>query len=213
MPFRINAKAFILTYPRAGDIGLRALRDHFVTKYTDILGLRAARELHEDGEPHYHVVFHMPKPISSRNERVFDYDGHHPNIQATRDLPAAYKYLIKDGDYLDYGDIPLDDKAEWIDVINANSKEEALALAKRKSPRDYVLHYDRILSFCEQHFTNKQIPYSPEEREFNRLPDQLSRWCAQRLEVTFSQFFELQQCGLAHANPNFSSVITPRAGG
>jgi len=185
MPFRINAKSFIVTYPQCS-LDKEWVAHWFGTRY-ETLGGRVAKERHADGEPHIHVVFHMERALQSRNERVFDidYEGrvYHPNIQSTRCLPAAYEYLTKDGDYQDWGTVPKNTTVTWGDVASATSKEEALRLAKEKSPRDYVLNYEKLLSFCEHHFADKPEPYEPIFNDFLGLPEPIQQWVDQRLNV------------------------------
>lgn len=203
--FRINAKAFILTYPRCTLDKQAVLR--WVQREHDVLGCRVAREDHQDGTPHIHVVFHLSKNFDSRRPDCFDIEGFHPNIQATRCLPAAYDYLRKEGDYIDYGRIPaIEVDIQWSDIIDASSKEEALSLAKRKSPRDFVLNYDKLLSFCEQRFPAKGQEYEPKFHEFAPPPRELADWCDQRLNVGFSQFFELHLMRARSREPSISTV-------
>jgi len=185
-PFRINSKSYIVTYPQC-DLDKQVVLQWFQREH-ELLGIRVAAERHEDGQPHIHVVFHLGRAYSSRNARCFDIQGYHPNIQATRSLPAAYDYLRKDGDFCDYGTIPvIEADISWADIINAPTKEEALRLAKEKSPRDYVLQYDRLLSFCEQHFTTSTKEYES-TFDFTQTipPPQLTQWNDQRLEVSFA---------------------------
>ncbi|AJD07521.1 replication-associated protein [Sewage-associated circular DNA virus-37] len=183
MPFRVSAKSFIITYPRCDvdkEVILQWFQDHFM-----LLGCRVARELHADGTPHIHVVFHIANTFQTRNARYFDIGDHHPNVQSTRGLPASYAYVAKDGDYIDFGTIPATrPHGSWADIANATTKEEALALVKETSPRDYVLNYDKIISFCESHFANRTEAYVPIYQNFNGLPQQLTTWCDQRLEVS-----------------------------
>lgn len=182
--WRIKSKAYIVTYPRCTLLKENVLR--WYQHEFDLLGIRVARERHVDGEFHLHVVFHLGRAYESRNARCMDIEGFHPNIQATRSLPAAYDYLRKEGDFLDYGTIPtIEVDISWSDIINATSKEEALELAKKKSPRDYVLQYDRLLSFCEQHFANANADYQP-QFDFGGtvLPKQIADWRDQRFMVS-----------------------------
>lgn len=192
MPFRLNSKSFIVTYPQCG-LDKQFVLEWFRTQFVEsIIGIRVGHELHEDGQDHLHVVFNLRTAYCTRNERCFDIEGHHPNIQSTRSLPKSFEYAGKDGDFVDYGVIPDKEECKWSRVINAATKEEALSLAKDASPRDYVLQYDKILSFCEQHFTNKIPPYEPQFTVWNDLPPQLQQFQAQMNNVSFSQFFELQ---------------------
>ena len=192
--FRVNAKSFIITYPQC-DIDKAVILAWYRDKF-ELLGIRIARELHADGRPHIHVVFHLAQPFQTRNARFFDIGGNHPNIQSTRSLPASYAYLAKDGDYLDFGTIPGPTINKWADIANATSKTEALALAKAVAPRDYVLNYDKLTAYCESHFVNRTEAYTPLFRDFIGLPQQLTDWNDQRLDVSYLGHFEQE-----HAPP------------
>jgi len=184
MPFRLNSKSFIVTYPQC-NLDKQLVLEWFQRLFPDnLLGIRVGRELHEDGEPHLHAVFHLRAAFSTRNERCFDIEGFHPNIQSTRSLPKSYAYAGKEADFTDWGAIPAEEESKWERVINAPSKEEALRLAKEASPRDYVLQYDRILSFCEQHFTNKIPPYEPLFNMWVDLPPVMQEFKDQMNDVS-----------------------------
>lgn len=99
--FRITSKGFFLTYPRcelSKEHLLKALR--FKRPAEKIL---VSRELHEDGAPHLHVYLLYGKEFDCRNERFFDVDGFHPNIQSAKSLKAVQAYVKKDGDYIQEG--------------------------------------------------------------------------------------------------------------
>jgi hypothetical protein len=48
--------------------------DRHLVKYV------VAHERHKDGASHYHVYLELDSPIKSRNPRLFDVSGNHPNI-------------------------------------------------------------------------------------------------------------------------------------
>jgi len=180
-PFRINAKSFFITYPQC-DLNKEIVQDWFKEKF-DVIGLRVCKELHADGRPHIHVVFHLEGPFQTRNPRFFDIDGFHPNLQPTRSISASYAYIAKEGDYIDFGEIPGPTVNKWATIANAASKDEMLALAKATAPRDYVLNYEKLTAYAESHFVNRTEVYAPLFNDFRNLPQQLTDWEDQRHEV------------------------------
>lgn len=101
MSFRINAINFFLTYPQC-PLDFEYVYDHLKElKFGDI-GVEllcVGRELHEDGQPHYHAYVKFQKKLNLRNIRFFDITTHHPNIQACKKVNDCLKYVTKDGEY------------------------------------------------------------------------------------------------------------------
>lgn len=127
MPFRLDGQQFFLTYPHSEF-------DHdqlyqFLCTLEQVLWARIATEQHESGEPHVHAVFKFSKRWTSRNERVFDYEGRHPNIQSVRSATKSLDYLSKGGQFTDYGTIPSGGPRA--------TAGELLELAKSASEADY----------------------------------------------------------------------------
>lgn len=58
-----------------------------------------SREQHADGATHFHCWVQFPRKKDIRNQAFFDWQGTHPNIQATNNLRAWKTYICKDGDH------------------------------------------------------------------------------------------------------------------
>jgi hypothetical protein len=100
--FRCNARQFFLTYPQAS-CDHQALYDYLINK--EVHGdkpdlILVAKELHQDGNPHYHCYLKYKEKKDVKNEKLFDCFGLHPNIQSVRSVKAVLKYVIKDDNYL-----------------------------------------------------------------------------------------------------------------
>lgn len=95
--FRANARNFSLTYPKC-EIPKEELLEHLKTLFP--IYICCAHEEHEDGSSHLHasIKFNTKKDI--RNERFFDYKGHHCNIQTTKNIKAWTTYIQKDEDFV-----------------------------------------------------------------------------------------------------------------
>lgn len=99
--FRIRAKNFFLTYPQCDGLCRDELWRHLA-----LLGACSAivsTELHQDGNQHVHalVQFTMKQTIVSHIH--FDFHEWHPNVQAAKNMAAVKNYVMKDGNYDEYG--------------------------------------------------------------------------------------------------------------
>lgn len=100
--FRINAKGWFLTYPKCSlskEDAMEALKQ----KRKGLKQIIVSRELHTDGEPHLHCYLYYERPFDCTNERFFDLEGFHPNLQAAKSLRAVQGYIKKDGDFIQEG--------------------------------------------------------------------------------------------------------------
>lgn len=103
--FRINAKHFFLTYPQAGWIESKEnLLEFLTTRRQGATYCCVSKELHSDGNTHYHAIITYEKRINIREEDYFDFNGHHPNIQAARNPTATTIYVKKHGDFCEFGE-------------------------------------------------------------------------------------------------------------
>jgi hypothetical protein len=101
----MDATTFFLTYPQA-DIEHARLIEH-LQSIKPVVWARVARERHEDGNWHSHCIVRFGARVRTRsNMRLFDVNGHHPNIQVPRRIGDVLKYCAKDGDYIDHGPVP-----------------------------------------------------------------------------------------------------------
>lgn len=106
--FKFDAHRAFLTYPQSN---FDAARLHeFLDGLAGVLWARIANESHESGEPHVHAVLQFGRRFQSRNCRVFDFEGRHPNVQPVRDVRRALDYVTKEGHYTDFGTVPSFDK-------------------------------------------------------------------------------------------------------
>jgi len=92
----VNSRYVLLTYAQSNGLDEWAVSDH-------LSGLGAeciiARENHVDGGTHLHAFVDFNRKFRSRNARVFDVGGFHPNVAPSRGTPEkGYDYATKDGD-------------------------------------------------------------------------------------------------------------------
>ena len=100
--FRIQGRHLFLTYP------VCYLDHQYIYDYLLNLSVGnerpskicVAKENHEDGSPHFHVYLGYDKRRDISNERIFDIDNYHPNIQKVRSYKHCISYIVKDQNYL-----------------------------------------------------------------------------------------------------------------
>lgn len=100
MSYALNSKHVFLTYPKAPDTWdkdflIQSLLD--LDSGNTVTDWIIAKENHEDGTPHYHVLLRFLVPFRTKNPRAFDVLGEHPNVQGARDPSKVAEYLKKDG--------------------------------------------------------------------------------------------------------------------
>lgn len=101
----MDATTFFLTYPQA-DIPHEQLFAK-LQSIKPVVWARLARERHEDGNWHSHAIVRFGARVRARTDmRMFDCNGHHPNIQVPRRVCDVLQYCAKDGDYVDHGPVP-----------------------------------------------------------------------------------------------------------
>lgn len=102
MNFRIDGKAFFLTYPQcdlprhdALDLLSKKLAGHTIIYYA------IAQEQHEDGNNHLHCLIILDRRKNVVNGKYFDIGGYHGNYQACRKRQHVFDYVTKsDGNCL-----------------------------------------------------------------------------------------------------------------
>jgi len=183
MPFRLNAKNGFLTYPRCEETP-RALGEFLkgirITSYIIVV-----REAHRDGTHHLHVLIQWADKVNIRNERIFDFRGHHPNIQAARDVASVHEYVLKalppnpsEDDKWEDGTISLSRKSDkWLRVANAATEQECIEAALEASPRDFVLQNDKILEYARKKCRTIE-PYRHDPAITFNMPESLIAYMA-----------------------------------
>lgn len=182
MPFKFDSTSFFLTYPQS-DLDNQHVIDA-INAICELEWARACRELHEDGQPHTHVVGKFKRRFQSRNERIFDIQGRHPNIQPIRSIPRAIDYVSKDGDYIDYGTVPsAKAKRTWTHILEA-----------AKGPKvDWlqVVHEERISMHVSKRLRELLTSESVDLDDYDGRP------VSESLQQVPTEFTSMQICGPA----------------
>nr|APD30623.1 Replication-associated protein [Tomato mottle leaf curl virus]APD30633.1 Replication-associated protein [Tomato mottle leaf curl virus] len=193
--FRIHSKNYFLTYPKCSLTKEEAL-SQLLGLQTPVnkLFIRVSRELHEDGEPHLHVLIQFEGKLQCTNERLFDLvsptrSAHfHPNIQGAKSSSDVKSYVEKDGDFIDHGVFQIDGRSArggqqsandtYAKVLNAGSVMEALNILREEQPKDFVLQHHNIRSNLERIFQTAPEPWVPPFTlsSFTEVPEEMQEW-------------------------------------
>lgn len=169
--FRFSAKNIFLTYPQCP-----LPRE----RIADVLGEIGATawvisvEHHEGGSPHLHALAKFANTFRTQDERKFDIDGYHPNIQSAKSFKHVLAYITKeDASPLYKGIDPI--KKSWASIrTQATTPEEYLSLVETNFPREAALFWDRLQSYANARYNSKP----PRESLYNdfTLPTSIEWW-------------------------------------
>ncbi|ADO40889.1 replicase [Bhendi yellow vein mosaic virus [India:Kaivara:OYKaivara1:2006]] len=198
--FKINAKNYFLTYPKCSLTKEEAL-SQFLNLQTPVNKkfIRICRELHEDGNPHLHVLIQFEGKFQCRNNRFFDLTSptrsahFHPNIQGAKSSSDVKSYIDKDGDTLEWGEFQIDGRSArggqqtandaYAAALNAGSKSKALRVIRELAPKDYVLQFHNLNSNLDRIFTPPlEVYVSPFlSSSFDQVPEELEEWVSENV--------------------------------
>nr|AIN36323.1 REP [Macroptilium yellow spot virus] len=193
--FRISAKNYFLTYPQCSLTKESALEQILsLQTSSNKKFIKIARELHEDGQPHLHVLLQFEGKFICTNSRLFDLvsptrSAHfHPNIQGAKSSSDVKSYVDKDGDTIEWGEFQVDARSarggqqtaneSYAKVLNAQNLEQALQILKEEQPKDYVLQHHNIRSNLERIFAKAPEPWAPPFHlsSFTNVPKEMQDW-------------------------------------
>nr|AIY31211.1 AC1 protein [Tomato yellow leaf curl virus] len=198
--FKIYAKNYFLTYPNCSlskEEALSQLKN--LETPTNKKYIKVCRELHENGEPHLHVLIQFEAKYQCKNQRFFvlvspNRSAHfHPNIQAAKSSREVKTYVEKDGHFIDFGVFQIDGRSArgaqqsaydaYAEALNSGSKSEALNILKEKAPKDYILEFHNLSSNLDRIFSPPlELYVSPFlSSSFNQVPDEVEEWVAENL--------------------------------
>lgn len=106
--FRLQSRKFLLTYSRY-EADKYQLHMFLNSKLKQEVAVKICHEHHQDGEIHTHCCVECKIKPDIKNERAFDFEGHHPNIKPPSSVTHwrnQVKYMDKE-DPLVYGEIEI----------------------------------------------------------------------------------------------------------
>nr|BDQ69147.1 replication associated protein [West African Asystasia virus 2] len=198
--FLINCKNYFLTYPQCPLTKEEALSQIInLSTPTNKLFIKICRELHENGEPHLHMLVQFEGKFKCQNKRFFDLvsptrSAHfHPNIQGAKSSSDVKSYIEKDGDTLEWGTFQIDGRSArggcqnandaCAEALNAGSADAALAIIREKLPKDFIFQYHNLKSNLDRIFMSPPEAYvSPFlSSSFDRVPEELEVWVSENV--------------------------------
>lgn len=163
MNFKLDAKAFFLTYPKCDlsrDDVLDALRKKLVSNTIDNYCI--AIEQHEDGTPHLHCLIVLDKKKSVRSANYFDIEPFHGNYQSARNRVKIFDYITK------ADPTPLTNMcAESLKIKTATRELIGKRILAGEEPKDLIAEYPSILFGYKRlqddikAFKEDQVQYQP----------------------------------------------------
>nr|QWB14708.1 replication associated protein [Sida yellow blotch virus] len=194
-PFRINARNYFLTYPQCSLTKEEALSQLLnLSIPTNKKFIKLARELHENGEPHLHVLMQFEGKFQCKNNRFFDLVSptrsthFHPNIQGAKSSSDVKSYVEKDGDTIEWGKFQIDGRSArggcqtvndtYAKALNAGSAEEALQIIKEEQPQHFFLQHHNLVANAFRIFQKAPEPWTPPFplSSFTNVPDEMQEW-------------------------------------
>lgn len=161
--FRLQTRTYGLTLSDAGSISSKEAVHEWLQQMLGVHHCCVSRELHENGEQHFHVSGKLDNRIDITDCHFFDYtceDGtvYHPNI--IKGGPAWLNYVMKALDYITTYPIR---KNVMADALACNSTERALDHIMTNDASAYVRFGTAIEANLRRHFKRT-------------CPDRLPRW-------------------------------------
>lgn len=162
----VNSRYLLLTYAQSN-----GLDEWDVSNHLSSLGAECiiAREDHVDGGTHLHCFVDFNRKFRSRNVRVFDVGGFHPNVSPSRGTPEkGWDYAIKDGEVVAGGLArPLPRGGMHVGahrVINVahlcESGEEFLELYDEMERGDLIGRFANVRAYADWRFRLDEPVYS-----------------------------------------------------
>ncbi|AQM52251.1 replication associated protein [Tomato leaf curl Burkina Faso virus] len=198
--FRVNSKNYFLTFPKCSLTKDEALEQLLKLQTpTNKKYIKICRELHEDGEPHLHVLLQFEGKFNCQNQRFFDLvsptrSAHfHPNIQGAKSSSDVKSYIDKDGDTLEWGEFQIDGRSArggqqsandaYAKALNAGSKPAALNVIRELAPKDFILQFHNLNNNLDRIFEEPPAPYiSPfSSSSFDQVPEELETWVSENV--------------------------------
>lgn len=186
--FHCNARFFLVTYAQCATLDPWAIVAHFAGLEAECI---VARESHADGGTHLHVFVDFARKFQSRRTDIFDVDGYHPNIEASKGRPEhGYDYAIKEGDVVAGGlerPTPRHNGVvdKWSVLAGAETDAEFWQLARELAPRELICNYPAMRKYADNQFKRTVGEYVTPNSvtiDTGTIPE-LDYWRAQNLRV------------------------------
>ncbi|QGV11347.1 replication initiator protein [Parsley yellow leaf curl virus] len=198
--FSIKAKNYFLTYPQCSLTKEEALSQlEKLSTPTNKKFIKICRELHENGEPHLHVLIQFEGKFNCTNQRFFDLVSptrstpFHPNIQGAKSSSDVKSYIDKDGDTLQWGEFQVDGRSArggcqnandaCAEALNSGSKATALEIIREKLPKEYIFNHHNLVANLDRIFLPPPVKYVPKypKESYTNVPESIRQWAAENV--------------------------------
>uniref|UniRef100_A0A8E7L4S3 Replication-associated protein n=1 Tax=Lorikeet Genomoviridae sp. TaxID=2814971 RepID=A0A8E7L4S3_9VIRU len=163
MTFRFQAKYGLLTYAQCGDLDPFSIVERLGDLGAECI---VGREDHADGGIHLHAFFMFERKFSSRDVRVFDVHGRHPNVVRGWGTPEkGWDYATKYGDVVAGGlERPGSGLPEagsvWASIILSEDRESFFEAVARLAPRALLCNFSSLRCYADWKYRREPEPYS-----------------------------------------------------
>lgn len=185
---RIQLKYGLLTYSQCGTLDPWAVSDHLSELGAECI---VGREHHANGGIHLHAFFMFEPRLRTSNPRIFDVDGHHPNICPGYSNPAdGWDYATKDGDVVAGGlarpeDDHVQNDSKWARIVSASDQDEFWELVRSLDPRALCINFTSLSAYANHRYAPERVEYrTPDGMGFDvsGVPE-IVEWVANELGV------------------------------
>ena len=176
--YRFNGKHIYVTWSKSKI----ELKEEFHEKLVAMLpaGVRmfGGRELHQDGTPHYHVVFSFAEKVHWRDAaqkfaiegdtNAIRFEKPKPRQRVSDFLENTMAYCAKDGDTFGErlsveGAVAEQKKRKWQEAIDEPEEDKAWAIIRELDPRAYMVNHaalDKAISKkrCTNIVSERELP-------------------------------------------------------
>lgn len=143
--FKFDSRHVFLTYPQS-PLSCQQIYDH-MNSVKPVVWAVICQETHQDGGLHQHAIAQFSDRLQTRNCRLFDVAGQHPDIRPVRSIKAAIAYVRKHGEFTDYGPVPGNASTDinWVELAKTSSEADfLLAAARARLPNAYAKDFWRL---------------------------------------------------------------------
>ena len=154
--YRFNGKHIYVTWSKSKVESKDEFHEKLVTMMPSGVRMFGGRELHQDGTPHYHVVFSFAEKVHWADAaKRFSIEGDtnairfeklKPGQRLSDFLENTMAYCAKDGDTFGErlsleGAVAEQRKRKWQEVIDETDEEKAWRMVREFEPRAYMVNY------------------------------------------------------------------------
>lgn len=157
----------LLTYAQCGDLDPFSIVNKCAKLGAECI---VGRENHADGGVHLHAFVDFGKKFRSRDTRVFDVEGHHPNVSPSKGRAGeGWDYATKDGEIV-AGGLERPDGGnvrgvgiEWDRAFSETTMDGFLESCLSMDPQASLRMFNNLLAYGRWRYRAERSPYQHPE--------------------------------------------------